>query len=285
MKKKNQSLIYIALLVLIWGASWPIYKVSVPYITPLFFAGIRAFGGGLLLTIIIWKIRDQLNFKKNWFVYMGAAIFNTVLYLSLQTIGLNYLPGGMFSILVYFQPVLLGLLAWLILKEPMTVQKLFGLLLGFVGIAVVSIDGISSSFQIIGIVLALLTAFFWAFGIVFVKKYADHVNSYWVVAMQLMIGGAILLIWSFSTENLSTIVWNRYVISSILFGITLGLTFAYLIYYKLIREGEASKVGAATFLVPIVAVLISVIFLGETLTATMVCGILLVLISIRIVNR
>ena len=68
MKKKNQSLIYIALLVLIWGASWPIYKVSVPYITPLFFAGIRAFGGGLLLTIIIWKIRDQLNIKKNWFV-------------------------------------------------------------------------------------------------------------------------------------------------------------------------------------------------------------------------
>ena len=100
-------------LVVVWGASWPIYKLALPYTPPLLFAGIRATIGGILLGVLLFKRRDKINWNKNWKLYVISALFNTFLFFGIQTVGLNYLPGGLFSILVYFQPVLLGLFAWI----------------------------------------------------------------------------------------------------------------------------------------------------------------------------
>ncbi|MEK4229956.1 DMT family transporter [Solibacillus sp. FSL H8-0538] len=285
MSQSKNSLLLITVLILIWGASWPIYKQSVPYIPPLYFAGIRALGGGLLLSALLWKIRHELHFKKNWLLYVVSAILNTALFIGLQTKGLNYLPGGMFSVLVYLQPVLVGVLSWLFLKEKMTPIKFFSLIIGFTGVAIVSISNLEQSFNWVGISLALATAFFWAAGVIVIKGFAGDANPYWIVSMQLLIGGSLLLGASFMTETITNVEWNLPVIIGISFGVTVGLPLSYLIYYKLIREGEASKVATSTFLVPIIAVLISVLFLGESLNITMSFGIILVAISVFSVNR
>ncbi|RKJ42327.1 EamA family transporter, partial [Butyricicoccus sp. 1XD8-22] len=54
---------------------------------------------------------------------------------------------------------------------------------------------------------------------------------------------------------------------------------------KLMNEGEASKVGAFTFLVPILSVIVSSIFLGEAITFKLFIGMMLVGGSIYLVNR
>lgn len=286
MAKSRNNVMLMTLLILIWGACWPTYKSATPYIPPLFYAALRSLGGGLLLALFLWNIRDQIQFKKNWKIYSISALFNAVLFLGIQTVGLNYLPGGLFSILVYFQPVIVGILSWLMLKEVMTPLKLAGLFLGFIGVLVVSYGSITLSFQWIGILLAFLTAFSWAFGVVYIKKYGSQVNAYWIVSMQFIIGGFFLLIGSLLTEDVTTTIWNGYVIVSSLFGITVGLPATYLIYYKLIREGEASKVATYTFLVPIVASFVGVVGFGEPmLSSWILLGILFVGTSIITVNR
>lgn len=285
MSKSKFPLLLITALILIWGASWPIYKLSVPYIPPLFFAGIRALGGGILLTAFLWKIRHELHFKKYWILYVASALLNTAFFLGFQTTGLNYLPGGMFSVLVYLQPVLVGILSWIILKEKMTPIKFLSLFIGFGGVALVSMSSLEQSFNGRGIILALATALFWAAGVIVIKGFSSDANPYWIVSMQLLIGGSCLLGTSFFSESISDIQWNLPVVIGIAFGVTIGLPLTYLIYYKLIREGEAGKVAASTFLVPIVAVLLGVLFLGEPLTLMMAIGILLVVISVFTVNR
>nr|WP_239835846.1 DMT family transporter [Solibacillus kalamii] len=280
-KKSTAALIA---LILIWGASWPINKLAVPYSPPLLYAGQRALLGGILLTVIIWKTRKRVNWRENWKKYCIGAFFNTILFFGLQTAGLLYLPSGLFSVLVYFQPILLGLFAWLLLGESLSPVKILGLFLGFVGVAVVSVDGLTVHVSAIGVTLGLLTAVSWAFGVIYVKKISKEVDAYWMVALQCIIGGVFLLGTGSVFESWSAIEWNRNYLSGLSFGATIGIPLAYILYYNLVNAGEASKVGSYTFLIPIVAVLLGVLFLGETVTYSLVIGMLLVAISIYFVN-
>lgn len=50
------------------------------------------------------------------------------------------------------------------------------------------------------------------------------------------------------------------------------------------RSGEAGKIGSCNFLVPLIAIVISVLFLGETITTKMVVGLILIIIGIALVN-
>lgn len=271
-------------LVLIWGVSWPIYKSSVAYAPPLLFSGMRALLGGCLVALFIFRMRKKLKWRKNWPKYCISAFFNTILFFGLHTMGLNHLPGGLFSVLVYFQPVLLGIFAWIWLGENMSFIKVMGLVTGFIGIIVVSLDGLTTHISVVGVVLGLLTALFWALGVIYVKKVSHEVDAYWMVAMQFAIGGMVLLIAGSFTESWSAIEWNGMYLFGLIFGGTVGIPVAYVVYYSLINAGEASKVGVFTFLVPVISVFISTFFLEEPLTFKLVAGLVLVVISIYFVN-
>lgn len=279
------SYLLLALLIIIWGVSWPIYKHGVNFMPPLLFAGIRSFIAGIILLTLAWKMRHLLKFKEHWKFYVISAILNNILYLGLQTVGMVYLPGGLFSVLVYFQPVILGILSWWLLNEDMTVTKIFGLVLGFIGIVLVSIDGLIIHLSAIGVALALATALAWASGVVFVKKLKSRVDFYWMVVMQLILGGGSLLVLGYFLENINAIVWNIDLISTIIWGGTAGMAAGQVIYFKLMNEGEASKVGSYTFLVPIISVVVSAIFLNEAITKNLFIGMILVGSSIYLVNR
>ena len=271
-------------LVFVWGASWPIYKLAIPYTPPLLFAGMRAVLGGFILAAFIYKMRSKINWRENWSKYCISAFFNTILFYGFQTVGLVYMPGGLLSVLVFFQPVLLGLFAWIWLGEHMSPVKIVGLVIGFLGIVVVSVNGLTVQLSIIGVALGLLTAISWALGVVYVKKVSNEVDAFWMVALQCIIGGFILIGTGSIVESWSAIEWNGTYLFGLGYGATFGIPLSYVIYYKLINAGEASKVGTFTFLVPIIAVFIGTVFLDEPVTYPLIAGLLLVGLSIYFVN-
>lgn len=275
----------LALLVLIWGVSWSIYKLALEYTPPILFAGTRSFLGGLLLALVLLPTWRKIRWRENWKAYAISALFNAVLFYGLQTAGLEYLPGGLFSVLIYFQPVLIGIFAWMWLGETMTVFKIAGLLTGFLGIVVISADSLTGDISITGIVMALLAALSWALGVIYVKKVGKQVDSMWMVALQFIIGGAVLLVGGSAVERWSDITWNLPYWIGLGFGATFGVPIAFVIYFYLMNNGEASKVAAFTFLVPLVAVLTGTVFLDEPVTNTLVIGLVLIILSIYLVNR
>ena len=208
----------------------------------------RALIGGLILAALIYKMRSKIIWRENWSKYCISAFFNTILFFGLQTVGLIYLPGGLFSVLVYFQPILLGLFAWIWLGEHMSLIKIVGLIIGFLGIVVVSVDGLTVHISVIGVILGLLTAFSWALGVVYVKKVSNEVDAFWMVSLQCIIGGIILVGTGTIVESWSAIHWTGMYFLGLGYGSTFGIPLSYVIYYKLINAGEASKVGTFTFL-------------------------------------
>lgn len=272
-------------LILIWSLSWPIYKVSLVYTPPLLFAAMRCLLGGLLLIICIRKTRDRIKWQKNWKIYLITGILNIALFYGLQTAGLKLVPSGLFSVIVYFQPILVGIFAWLWLGESMTVIKVIGLILGFIGVISVSAEGFSGHISVFGVVLGLLSALSWALGTIYVKKTAHQVDSLWLVALQCLIGGALLSITGLSTENWTSITWNGTYIFGLAFGTILGIVVSWILYVTLVKTGDASVVATFTFLVPLLAVILGTIFLGEPFTIYLLLGIVLIVVSIYLVNK
>lgn len=272
-------------LVAIWGLSWSIYKIAVEFTPPILFAGFRSLLGGIMLGLVLLPSWRRIKWSENWRAYCISALLNAVLFYGLQTMGLEYLPGGLFSVLIYFQPVLIGLFAWLWLGESMTALKLIGLLAGFLGIVVISADSFSGALSVTGIILALLAAISWALGVVFVKKVSGTVDSMWMVSLQFIIGGLVLTAVGTGLESWADITWNPSYFIGLGFGSTLGIPIAFVIYFHLINRGEASKVAAFTFLVPLIAVLTGALFLQEPITYTLAIGLILIVSSIYLVNR
>ncbi|KAA9028387.1 DMT family transporter [Niallia endozanthoxylica] len=282
---KSKAAMAIAFVVLIWGLCWPIYKTALEYTPPFLFAGMRTLLGGIMLAIVLFPKRNHIQWKKTWPVYMISALFNIIIFNGVQTYGLQYLPSGLFSVIVYLQPVLVVLLAWVWLKESLSPIKIVGMIIGFLGVVVVSLDGISGNISFYGILLAFLTGAGWAVGVVYVKKTSSLVDGLWLVALQNIIGGIFLCSIGLSTENLSSIIWNIPYVSSLMFGAILGVIGATAVYFKLMNSGESSKVSSFTFLVPLISVGIGTLFLGEPFTITLLLGLVLILLSLFMINR
>lgn len=282
---KTKTLFGIAFVVLVWGMCWPIYKVGLNYTPPLLFAGMRTLLGGTLLSLILLPQWRKIQWKKNWYIYLLVALFNTIIFQGLQSIGLQYLPSGLFSVIVYLQPVLVVFLAWIWLKEALSIVKIVGMIIGFLGVVVVSMNGISGQISSIGVILALVTSIGWSIGVVYVKKTSTQVHGLWLVALQSTIGGLFMTVAGAGMEDVSSIQWNLPYVSCLLYGGIFGVTAATAVYFRLMSSGEASKVSSFTFLVPLIAVGIGTVFLNEPFTISLLVGLLLILFSIYMINR
>lgn len=283
-KFSTKTFFMIAGLVLIWGLCWPIYKLALAYTPPILFSGMRALFGGLMLLVFLIPSWQKMKWRQNWSVYCISALFNTILFFGLQTIGLMYMPGGLFSVLVYAQPVLIGVFGWLLLGERMSVIKVAGLVIGFLGVIAVSAGSLSGKISAIGVILALLTAISWAIGVIYVKRVGHRVDSMWLVCLQCVIGGLVLSALGSAMESWSSIVWNGTYLTGLIYGSVFGVPLAFIMYFKLVNAGEASKVASFTFLVPLIAVLVGTVFLGEPFTYSLLTGLIFIVLSIYFVN-
>ncbi|MFD0714219.1 DMT family transporter [Paenibacillus sp. GCM10027626] len=284
---KLQTVLLIGFLVLVWGINWPLSKYALTYVPPILFSGIRTLLGALLLLIVALPRIRQLRWRQSWPVYAVTAAVNITLYYGLQTIGLGYLPSGLFSAIVFIQPVLVGIFSWLWLGESMNALKITGLLLGFAGVGTICVgsSGMTGHISVTGILLALGSALSWAAGTVYVKKKAQHVDPIWMVTMQLLLGGIFMSGAGSLMERWSEIDWEPAFIGSLLFISIFVIAIGWLVFYKLIDSGEASKVASYTFMIPIVAIISGTLFLHEQLTYSLLIGIALIVISIYFVNR
>lgn len=284
MQKRNQTIGLLIFLVLVWGINWPLSKIALTYAPPLLFAGIRTVIAGILLILAAMPKWRRLQFRQLWPVYLASAFLSIVFYYGFQTVGLQYVPSGLFSAIVFLQPVLLGIFAWIWLGERMYGLKIAGLVIGFLGVGSLSIGGLTGSISAVGVLLALASALSWALATVYTKRNAVRVDMLWMTAMQIMIGGIILLAAGSVSESWSDITWSGTFVANTLFIAVFVIALGWMVYFKLINEGEAGRVGSFTFLIPLVSIGSSVLLMHEQITLNLVVGMVLIVSSIILVN-
>jgi drug/metabolite transporter (DMT)-like permease len=276
--------VLVVALVLMWGFSWAFIKIGLRYSPALIFAGLRTFIGGLTLVIVAAVSGSRPAFRQHWHVYVLSAAFNVFLFFGLQTVGMEYLPSGLLAVLVYFQPILSGVFAWLFLSETFSVRKIIGLAFGFLGVAAVSIGGIEGHTSMLGIFLAICGGLAWAIGTVYSKHVQGRVNMTWLIALQFVIGGIGLLIGAVFTESFAALQLTPTFLVSFAYSALIGVSLSWIVWFTLVHRGEVTKVTSYVFFVPILSVIIGIVFLHERFTLYLLVGLLFVTLGIYLVN-
>lgn len=269
------------LLAALWGSSYLFLRIATPVLGIFFVVGLRIVLAACVLGVY-GALTHQINFKSRWQSYLLLGLLNNAIPFLLIAIAVIYLNASIAAILNATTPLFTAIVSALWLKEPLTKRKVMGLLLGVVGVAVlVGWNPLVRSYQVLlGIVSALIAAFAYALGAVYVR-YQFRQNRPTEIATGQLIGSSILLM-PLTVATVPKIMPSLEVIVAVVLLAIACTTFAYLLYFQLIANAGATQAATVTFLVPVFSLLFGVVFLGEPVNSGLIIGMIIILLSIRL---
>jgi len=266
------------LLIVAWGTTFAAIKVGLESSPPILFAGLRSLLGGAVMAVLAWRRTGRPDLVGQGRDYTLLTVLNVLLFFGLQTAAIGLLPSGLAAVLIYLQPVLVGVLAWWLLGEPMTTARILGLVTGFAGILVVSGGAFAGHVSSTGVALAVASALAWALGTIVFKATDGRVDVWWAVALPFLLGGALL-------TGVGLIAWSSRFVLALAFAGIVGTALAWSLWFGLVAAGEAGRAASYIFFVPLVGVVVGAFLLDETLTASLLVGAALVVLGVYLVNR
>ena len=274
-------LIEFLLLAGIWGASFLFMRLSTVEFGPLPTAGLRVVIAALfLLPLLMWRgLGPQLarHWKKTFFV----GLFNSAIPFACISFALLSISTGLASILNATVPLFGAVVAWVWLKDRPHGLRILGLVIGFIGVALLAWDktsfrpdasGLSTGWAVLAALLACLC---YSLSASFTKLHLSGLPAL-VTATGSQLGASLGLAlptwWLWPQRMPGSAAW----LSLLAVGV-LCTGVAYILYFRLIENVGPARSLSVTFVVPVFAVIYGALFLGETVTSWMVfCGAIIV---------
>lgn len=269
------------LLAAIWGSSFLFIRMGALEFGALPTAAMRVgIASAFLLPLVM--LRGQMHvLRAHWKKIFAVGVVNSGLPFALYSFALQFISTGLSALLNATVPLFAALVAWAWLKDRPTGERIAGLLVGFLGVAMLAWDEASFKAGPGGIapawgVLACLGATL-SYGVAAnaAKRFLGGLPAI-ATAAGSQLGSLVFLAipaamtWPASTPSAKA--WG----SLIALGV-LCTGVAYILYFRLIESSGPAKASTVTFLVPVFAVIYGVVLLGEHVTAWMlVCGAVIV---------
>jgi drug/metabolite transporter (DMT)-like permease len=267
---------------IVWGGSFLFVGIAVKELPPLTIVASRVVMGAAALLIVLRILGLHLpRTREAWGAFLGMSILNNVIPFTLIVWGQSHIASGLASILNATTPLFTVIVAhYLTADERLTGQKFAGVLVGFVGVAVMIGAAAMASWDasILAQLAILGAALSYGFSGVFGRRFKTlGIPPLATAAGQVTVSSALLLPVALIVDR----PWNLGLPSTeaILSMVALGLVstaFAYLIFFRLLARAGATNVGLVTFLIPVSAILLGVLVLGETLALRHIAGMALI---------
>lgn len=280
-KKTNlfQNPIILTLIALLccalWGSATPAIKTGyrlleiegVPSI--MLFAGIRFFFAGVFTVIIFSVARRRFLYpkKENIGRVLTVSAFQTVIQYILFYLGLAYTSGVKGTVASGTGAFFSVLIATLIFKqEKLTVKKMIACLMGFAGIVVINLNGLSFSgelLDVLGVILVVLSTIAYAFSSVLVKRYSAYEDPVTISGYQFIVGGALMALVGLVAGGKITV--NGFGGIADLIYLALLSAMAYSLWGILLKHNPVSRVTVFTCATPIFGTVLTMLILpGES---------------------
>ncbi len=281
----------LAILALTWGSSFLFIKWGVAEMSFLAVVAGRLFFGLLFLVGTLLITRTPLPPRHLWKHLAFVAIANNVIPWTLLAWGEQYVPSGVAALLNATTPLFTFLLAMVWADERLSALKVVGLVLGFVGVAVVIWQDISAVFTqqtttltVLGEIAILIMAVGYAIGSVYGRQYLKGVPAVQSATGQLFIAAMVIFPATFLTNSIPTTMPGLQAMGAIAALGFFGSGMAYYLYFQLLTQVGATRTTVVTYLLPLVAIVLGFLFLNEPITREMVFGIALILGGVILAN-
>ncbi|MDD5479837.1 DMT family transporter [Rhodoferax sp.] len=275
-------LLEFVLLAAIWGSSFLFTRLGVTEFGALPTAGLRVGIAALVLLPLLMARGQWPVLQRHWQKIFFLGLLNSGIPFALYAFALLSISTGLSSLLNATVPLFGAMVAWLWLKDRPHGGKILGLLIGFVGVAMLASGKASFKPNASGLVtgwavLACLGACL-CYGLAasYTKRYLSGQPSLVIATgsqMGATLGLALPAYWFWPAVAPSTTAWLAVGVVGVL---CTGV--AFVLFFRLIDKVGAAGSLTVTFLIPVFAVFYGVVFLGEVVTGWMLlCGAIILL--------
>ncbi len=282
-ESKWTGVIYAALAAVLFGASTPFAKLLLGTTEPVLLAALLYLGSGISLSIWLLLTKKfgaktkEANLKKTDLPWLGGAILaGGIIAPILLLFGLNLTTASTASLLLNLEGVLTAVLAWFVFKENFDRRIAFGMLFITIGGVVLSWAGKPEIGLPWGILLIVGACLMWAIDNNLTRK-VSAVNPLQIAALKGLVAGIVNLIIALI---IGAKLPNGFSVASAGIVGLLGYGISLSCFVLALRHIGTARTGAYFSLAPFVGALISIGFLGDSLTVSFIVAAVLMAIGV-----
>jgi drug/metabolite transporter (DMT)-like permease len=269
------------LLAAVWGASFLFMRIAVVEFGPFATAGVRVtIASAFLLPILLYKgLGAQL--LRHWKHVFFVGVLNSAIPFVCFSFALLSITTGLSSMLNATVPLFGALVAWFWLHDKPSRTRSLGLLIGFLGVAMLAWDqagvkpGASGIAPVWAVLAGLLACACYAVSASYTRRFLADVPALVIATgsqIGAMLGLALPTLLFKPTQLPSGSAWLALLAVGV---VSSGI--AYILFFRLIANAGPARALSVTYVVPVFAVLYGLIFLGERITPWMLlCGAVIV---------
>jgi drug/metabolite transporter (DMT)-like permease len=276
-----QRMLFLIMVVLAWGLVWPVNKVLLESLSPLWLMAVRsAVAAVALFAIALARGRLARPPRADLPVLLSIALLHMVGFGVLGAWGLHLVPTGRSVVLAYTTPLWVIPGASLFLREPLTPRRLAGVALGLLGLLVLfnplAFDWTSRP-ALLGNGAILLAALLWAASIVHIRGHAWRSTPFDLVPWEMLLATVIVVPLAFAVDGPAAVAWDGRLAALMLYAAIPGTALAYWATAMASKTLPAVTTSLGLLATPVVSTVVATLWLGEPLTLSLVAAIVLIL--------
>ncbi len=290
--KRERALAYgaFAIVCIVWGTTYLAIRVAVRSIPPMLLTGARFVVAGLIL-LAIARLRGEA-------IPRARRVLVDLLIVGLLMVGIGnftvvwaeqWVPSGFAALLVATAPF------WAVLLERsrkegerIDMRRAFGMLIGFVGVALLVTPGAAgSSFDrhlVIGAIALQFASMAWQYGTIRAKYHLQDVPPLISSSFQMLTGGIAIGIVGLATGELRRLTWTTEGLVSLAYLTIFGSVLAYTAYVYAVGKIRVTTLSLYAYINPLVAVILGWLILKEQLTPVSGVAMLIILGGVALVQ-
>jgi drug/metabolite transporter (DMT)-like permease len=276
------DLVWLLILGALWGSSYLFIKVAVAEVPPLTLVAARLVLGAAILWVLLRATGQSMpRSRAMWGAFAMMGLLNGAVPYSLIFWGEQYIPSGLAALLQSTMPLFTVLLAHLLANEErMTLAKVAGVVIGFVGVGLLMFSDLQ-----LGQAAIVVSSVSYAGAAIFARSRLRGQPALVSTTGQLTMGALFILPLSLVVDRPFHVSPSAAAVGSWLGLTLLGTVVAYVIYYALIERTSATFVSTVTYIVPVNGLILGALVLSEPLTGTLLVSLGLILVGVLLVRR
>jgi drug/metabolite transporter (DMT)-like permease len=271
----------------LFGANAVAIKISLTGLGIFTSAGLRFGLAALTLLLWAWLTGKPLAINR---LQLGRLVILAALFfiqLSLFYSGLSRTTASHGTLIANILPFVVMILAhYFIPGDAINMKKMLGLVLGFGGVVILFIDGVTlTNTGLTGDLLVLLAVLIWGGHVVYIKKINAGFHPVQISLYPMLMAAPLFLVSGYFFDGQMIRYFDPAIIQSLLYQIFVTASFGIVAWNTMLQKFGATALHSFIFVMPISGVFFGVSLLGEPLTTNLLLSIGLVVAGLLAVNR
>ena len=269
-----------------WGLTWPVNKLVLASVPPLWAVTLRsAIATVALFALAIALGKLTLPPRGDLPILLGIALLHMIGFTVLTSFGLTVVPAGRSVVLAYTTPLWVTPGARLLLGEHLPRRRVTGVVVGLLGLALLfnplALDW-SRHEVVLGNAAILAAALLWAASIVHVRWHRWRSTAFALLPWEMLLATVILIAISLAFEGVPGVAWTPRLAGLLLYGGIPGTALAYWAIVMATQRLPAVTISLGLLATPVFSVVVSTLWLGETVTVSLMTALAMILGGIAI---